>query len=272
MDRELRSALLSKEQAELFLSNLEKLFTDEVVNETSYNTLKSEYSTNLEHAQIKVEQIKQALDKKIAIKARELNIYKQELANLDARFKVGQLSANEFIKLSRIPDKKISSLEETVAQLTSLFNSKRSADIDVQEASAIGVLFPSKSKKVNKPLIIAQPEPQALYPQPDIAPEVAEPQPIISDPTYISDLLILPDRVMQGSTVGVIATITNQGNETVQHRTEFKINDHLESVNELLLNPGQSEELTFMTVAGTPGDYYISVDKATGILKVLPAR
>jgi hypothetical protein len=80
----------------------------------------------------------------------------------------------------------------------------------------------------------------------------------------------LPDRAFPGSTIGVIAAIVNTGTEPLLHRAELKVNDRIEAVNDVNLNPGQTEETTFMTVAGSPGDYYISVDNATGILKVLP--
>jgi len=272
MDKELRLALLNKEKAELFLSNLERLFFDKTVNETSYKILKSEYDANLQHAQLKVDQIKQELNKRLTLKTRELDIYKQELANLDARFKVGQLSADEFIKLSKIPDKKVNYLEEQISQLNSLTSAQHSSEVTVQQAGGLGLLFPSRAKNVNKPVILpTPPEPPAPELPPVEEPVVIEPPPKVYDPTSISDLMILPDRVLPGSTVGIIATITNSGIEAVHHRTEFKINDRIEAINEIMLNPGQSEELTFLAVAGPAGEYYVSVDNATGILRVLPS-
>jgi hypothetical protein len=273
MDKELRLAFLNKERAELFISNLERLFTDKTVNETSYNILKSEYAANLQHAQLKVDQIKQELNKRLALKTRELEIYKQELANLDARFKVGQLSADEFIKLSKNPDKKINYLEDQISQMNSLISSQHSSEISVQEATGIGLLFPGLAKPAPRPVVVPRPlEPEPPPPPPPVEqPVVIEPPPKPYDPTSISELMILPDRVLPGSTVGVIATIHNPGAEPVQHRTEFKINGRVESINEIMLNPGQSEEMTFMAVAGPPGEYYVSVDNATGVLRVLPS-
>jgi hypothetical protein len=272
MDKELRLAFLNKEKAELFISNLERLFTDKTVNETSYNILKSEYAANLQHAQLKVDQIKQELNKRLALKTRELDIYKQELANLDARFKVGQLSADEFIKLTKNPDKKINYLEDQISQMNSLISSQHSSEISVQEATGIGLLFPGLAKPAPRPVVMPRPpEPPPPPPEPIPEPVVIEPPPKPYDPTSISELMILPDRVLPGSTVGVIATIINPSTEPVHHRTEFKINDRVESVNEMTLNPGQTEEMTFMAVAGPPGEYYVSVDNATGVLRVLPS-
>jgi hypothetical protein len=87
----------------------------------------------------------------------------------------------------------------------------------------------------------------------------------------VSNLHILPDRAYPGSSIGVVATVVNSGPDKVQHKAEFKVNSRLEAVNEMTLEAGQSQEITFMTVAGTPGDYYVSVDNATSILRILPS-
>lgn len=267
MDKELHLAFQNKERAELFMSNLERLFAERTVNEFSYNMLKSEYSTLLQQAQSRVNQLKQELNKQLTLKTRELDIYKQELANLDARFKVGQLSANEFIKMSKNPGRKITLLEDQISHLNQLINAKHSSEIALQGTSGLTSLF-SRSRQANPPLALAQaPEP--------LTPPIEEPPAVIPplaayDPTIISDLMILPDRVLPGSSVGIIATISNPGPEMVHHRVEFKINNRIESVNDITLNPGQSEEITFTTIAGPPGEYYLSVDSVTGMLRVLP--
>lgn len=270
MERDLRAALLDKEKAELFLSNLERLRSDKAVNEMSYNALKTEYAGNLQHALIQVEHIKQELNKTLSSKNRELGIYKQELANLDARFRVGQISADTFLRLARNPEKKIAALEEQTAHLISLISAKHSAEISVAETSGLGLFFMPKARPEMKHSGTGM-----LYQELTASPPVSDPPPPepakVQDPTSISSLSILPDRALPGSTIGVIATIVNSGPGPVNHRAEFKVNDRIESVQDINLNPGQSEELTFMTVAGTPGDYYVSVDNATGILKVLPS-
>lgn len=273
MDKELRLAFLNKEKAELFMSNLERLFSEKAVNESSYKVLKSEYTASLQLAKSKIEQIKQELNKRLTLKTRELDIYKQELSNLDARFKVGQFSADEFIKLSKNPERKISLLEDQISHLNSLIGAQHSSEIATSEKTGLGSLFAARPKPAVTPVIAPPvPEPPPPPPPPPVEEPVvmaAPPKPY--DPTTISDLLILPDRVLPGSTVGVIATVKNPGVETVHHRTEFKINDKLEAVNEMILNPGQSEEITFMTLAGQPGEYNISIDGVSGILRVLPS-
>jgi hypothetical protein len=267
MEKDLRLALLSKEKAELFLGNLEKLRADNAVNEMSYNALKNEYSAALQHALMRIEHIKAEFNKSLGAKNRELGVYRQELANLEARFKVGQIAAAAYLRTAKIPEKKITFLEDQISHLMSLINARHSAEVTVPEATGFVSLFGRRSSEHGPQAmapLIGQPEPPPPPPPPPVEPVK------VPDPTSISSLMILPDRALPGSTIGVIAMIVNLGAEPLLHRAELRVNDRIEAVNDVNLNPGQQEEVTFMTVAGSPGDYYISVDGAQGILKVLP--
>ncbi len=270
MDKELRTAFLEKEKLELFLANLERLHNETSINDSSYNTLKGEYTANLKKSVAQIGQLKQEVDKKLQVRSRELGVYKQELANLEARFKVGQVSADFFLKTAKIPEKKVASLESVVAHLTSLLNATDSSEITVMEESGFASIFSLKGRQAIPAAVSVNfipPAVPAQLPEP-VPPPV--PEVVMSDTTVISSLVILPDRVMPGSTIGVIATIINTGHEVIQHRAEFKINHKLESVSDIMLDPGQSSELTFMTIGGAPGDYTVSVDAADGLLKVVP--
>jgi hypothetical protein len=270
MEKDLRLALYDKEKAELFLSNLEKLRGDNSVNEMSYNALKNEYTSALQHAMIRIEHFKAEFSKTLVGKKRELGIYKQELANLDARFKVGQVTAADFLKQGKIPERKIAVLEDQIGHLNSLINAKHSAEVTVPETSGIGALFGRRPAAAERPPIVSHIGSTETPPPPPQ--EVPPPEPVkIPDPTSVSSLSILPDRAFPGSTIGVIATILNIGQGPITHRAEFKVNGRIEAVSDVNLNPGQNQEVTFMTVSGPPGDYSIAVDNAVGILKVLPA-
>lgn len=272
MENDLRTAFLNKERAELFLSNLEKLRSDKAINDLSYTALKTEYSVNLQHAQIKIDQIKQEFNKRLTLRSRQLGVFKQEMANLDARFKVGQMPAGDYLKQIKSPQKKATDLEDQIAHLTSLTEARTSADVSVPESTGLASLFSSRRRQGNQqpmmPSNLAWTPPPAPPPEPEMPKEA--PAPEIQDTTSISSLHILPDRAYPGSSIGIIATVTNSGHEKVQHRAEFKINGRLEAVDEVSIEPGHSREVTFMTVGGTPGDYNVSVDKATGILKIMP--
>ncbi len=271
MENDLRTAFLNKERAELFLSNLEKLRNDKAINDLSYTALKTEYSVNLQHAQIKIDQVKQEFNKRLTMRTRQLGVFKQEMANLDARFKVGQMPADDYLKQIKNPQKKAADLEEQIAHLTSLTEAKTSAEVAVPESTGLASLFSSRMRQDRQPPLMPsnlawtppQPEPE---PPKEVPPEVVAPP----ETTSISSLHILPDRAYPGSSIGIIAIVTNSGLEKVRHRAEFKINGRIEAVNEVSIEPGHSQEVTFMTVGGTPGDYNISVDKATGVLKIMP--
>ncbi|RPJ62341.1 MAG: hypothetical protein EHM12_04565 [Dehalococcoidia bacterium] len=278
MEKDLRLALFNKEKAELFLSNLEKLRSENSVNEMSYHALKTEYSGILQHTLIKIEHIKAEFGKTLAGKNRELEVYKQESANLEARFKVGQIAAASYLKMAKIPEKKLAVLQGQIDHLTSLINARHSAEVTVPEASGFASLLrlaqdrtSAKHPAKHTPPIVNQ-EPPTQPPPPPPPPQLVVEPVKVPDPTSVSSLMILPDRAFPGSTIGVIATIINTGLDPLQHRAELKVNARVEAFNDVNLNPGQSEEITFMTVAGTPGDYYISVDNAQGILRVLPPQ
>lgn len=265
MENDLRTALILKEKAEIFLSNLEKLRRDGAVNDISYNALKNEYASNLQQALAKIDLIRQDLNKRLQMKSTELSIYRQELANLETRFKVGQLSAAAYLKLSKGPEKKATAVEELISHFTSLLNAQRSNDVSMPEATGVQALVSLVSNFRNKASSARTGIPNYLAAPPQI-PVKEEP---VHDTTMVTGLQILPDRVNPGSTVGVIATLVNPGPDAVSHKAELRVNQQLEAVNDVALNPGQSQEITFMIVAGAPGDYYVTVDNANGIFRVI---
>jgi hypothetical protein len=268
MENDLRTAFLNKERAELFLANLEKLHGDKAINDLSYTALKTEYAVNLQHAQIKIDQVKQEFNKRLLMRTRQLGVFKQEMANLDARFKVGQMPAEAYLKQIKNPQKKASDLEEQIAHLNSLISAKISAEVSVPESSGLASLFTSRFGRGDRQPAVM---PSHLAWMPQIAPEQPENVPVanIPDTTSISSLHILPDRAHPGSSIGVIATVTNSGQEKVRHRAEFKINGRVEAIEDVSIEPGHSQEVTFMTVGGPPGDYHISVDNAVGLLRII---
>ena len=270
MENDLHAAFVNKEKAELFLNNLAQLYSDKGINDASYNALKAEYSINLQHARVKIEGIKQELNNRLALKTRRLGVFKQELANHDARFKVGQIPSAAYLRLSKTPQKKAAVLEEEIAHLNSLISSQNSAEVSIPESSGLAVLFSrfqgGKAHTSDVPgHLMWTPAAQPAQPAEAVAPVLPP------DTTSVSHLHILPDRAYPGSSVGVIATVVNSGQDKVQHRAEFKVNGRLEASNDMTIEAGQSQEITFMMVAGAPGDYYVSVDHATGILRILPS-
>jgi hypothetical protein len=124
----------------------------------------------------------------------------------------------------------------------------------------------------------AEAEPEAaaeaqLNPELEMAPE---PEPEIPKKTTppglsITDLDILPDRVVHGNHIGVIARIKNVGHEFFSHLIEMKINGDVFDTAEIHLEPGQTQELTFMVAAGAPGEYSVDIEGRESTYTVVPS-
>jgi hypothetical protein len=80
----------------------------------------------------------------------------------------------------------------------------------------------------------------------------------------------MPNRVSEGGSVGIMATITNVSPDNLQHKVELKINNVIKDSSILNLYFGESQEITFVTVAGTPGDYVVDIGGVTGNFIVMP--
>jgi len=98
-EKELQMAFSEKERAEGLLSNLEKLREEGTIDETQYESMKSQYTQMLNSANTTIEQIKNEISREIESEQRDLGVYKQELSNLEVRFKVGELGAEEYKKV-----------------------------------------------------------------------------------------------------------------------------------------------------------------------------
>jgi len=264
MSKTLRKAYLKKEKAELFLSNLEKLKSEEPITDDQYRILKAEYTKMREDAIFKVNRIKARLKKKLYSKISELGPFKVKLDYLEARFKVGQIPANAYSKKEKGPKRKVSELEKQLLDLQALINSTCSADIGGSKGT--NILGPDLSHRVNQLLELesAAMADTSVIETPGLKQSVPD---IIS----ITDLKIMPDRVPQGSSVGIVVTITNAGQSPLFHKVELKINGDVTDSSEVTLASGSSQEVTFVVIAGAPGDYQVDIDSATGKFCVMPA-
>lgn len=129
MKKELRGAYSGKEEADLLLSNLEKLKSEGSIADAQYDMLKAEYTSMTDGAIWKVDAIKARLQEQLDGKTRELGVFRQELSNLEARFKVGQIPAETYLKREKAPKKKVAELERQVSELQTVVSSSSSADI-----------------------------------------------------------------------------------------------------------------------------------------------
>lgn len=128
-EKELQKAYSKKERMEKLLANLEKLKEEGSADAEQYESMKANYTQTLNEAASEIEQIKNGLSKGIESEERILGIYKQELKNLEVRFKVGELLADEYQKSEKKTKDKIDKAQIKVRELKRLFDSETSADV-----------------------------------------------------------------------------------------------------------------------------------------------
>jgi hypothetical protein len=128
-ERELQRAFSGKEKYEKLLSNLEALKGKGVVTEDQYSSMKTGYQRSQEQAVATVNQLKMKITQDI--QSEETNIQRQnvELQNLDARFKVGEIRADDLQKAEQRIRVKIQRSQSTVKDLNRLIAAQSSADV-----------------------------------------------------------------------------------------------------------------------------------------------
>lgn len=102
-------------------------------------------------------------------------------------------------------------------------------------------------------------------------PEEEAPRRAIPPGLSVTDLDILPDRVRQGNHIGIIASVKNVGQVFLTHVVEIRINGEVVNTAEIELSPGQAQEVTFLVVAGPPGEYTVDIEGREGSYTVVPA-
>lgn len=127
--RRLQEALSAKERAEMLLSNLEKLKTEGTLEDDEYAHLKLEYSNLLTQASSQVEQIRRELGAQVVASKREADIYRQELKNLETRFKVGEIDATGYSRAAEKTQRAAAKIERLVAEMETLRGASSAAEL-----------------------------------------------------------------------------------------------------------------------------------------------
>jgi hypothetical protein len=98
---ELKATHSAIEKAELLLSNLEKLKAEVATIEARYNILNDDYSKICNDAISKISAVKIALDTSIKTKIGDLEVFEPPASNLEARFKLGLVPPEIYLKEKR---------------------------------------------------------------------------------------------------------------------------------------------------------------------------
>lgn len=128
-EHELQRAFSTKEKFEKLLANLDELKVEESIPDDLFNSMKTEYQQSLKQAIETINQVKKKLEGDIQTEEINIQRYDQELQNLDTRFKVGEITAENLQKaeqrIQRIMQRSLALVEE----LRRLQASQSSADV-----------------------------------------------------------------------------------------------------------------------------------------------
>ncbi|NMA88475.1 MAG: CdvA-like protein [Methanoculleus bourgensis] len=128
-ERELQRAFSTKEKFEKLLANLDELKVEESIPDDLFNSMKTEYQQSLKQAIETINQVKKKLEGDVQTEEINIQRYNQELQNLDTRFKVGEITAENLQKaeqrIQRIMQRSLALVEE----LRRLQASQSSADV-----------------------------------------------------------------------------------------------------------------------------------------------
>jgi len=87
----------------------------------------------------------------------------------------------------------------------------------------------------------------------------------------ISNLDILPERVIAGNEVGIIVSLKNISEQPVGHRLDLVINGEIRDAADIMLEAGKKDEITFLITAEDPGEYNIDLGGQHGRFIVVGA-
>jgi len=118
--KKLQNALLVKEQIEGFLANLEKLKAEGSVAQEQYDLLKQDYDQRLKSAVSEVTTLKVHISQELEKNQKDSEAYKWELSKLEARYKVGELSLQNYTRVDHKLRRSIDEVESKIAELKRL--------------------------------------------------------------------------------------------------------------------------------------------------------
>lgn len=280
MQDKLRAAFSRKEKAEAYLANLEKLKEEKNVGDAQHRVLKIEYNQMRDDAISEINSAKNAIKKELDSKQSKLEVLKQELGYLEARFKVGQLSSDTYLAKEKGPKRQLTELEKRISELQMYLNATGSTELGGVPEEGLKIMGLSLGLSKKQPaeqsgaVVPGAPVADKAPPSSEqVAPTPPPPPPPPPPPvTKITSLQIMPARIVEGGSVGIIVTVANIVMGNVQQKVELKINGEVKDSQEVNLMPWESQEITFITLAETAGTYQVDVDGSTGAFEVIEAR
>jgi peroxiredoxin len=126
---DLKSVFDKIEKAESILNSLDQKRTEKVIEKDAYEQLSQEHRVTIDSARHTIASIKEKLAKDLAAKTTELDKYQEELALLQTRLKVGELTQDSYNDKSKHLVDKIRSLEKKVGETQGMINARFAEDV-----------------------------------------------------------------------------------------------------------------------------------------------
>jgi hypothetical protein len=88
--------------------------------------------------------------------------------------------------------------------------------------------------------------------------------PLVPANFSVRNLVIAPERAKQGETINISATVSNNGEVAGNYSLALKLKGAVETTEEINLNPGESQRVTFSITKNPPGFYNVELEGLTG--------
>ncbi len=144
--RVLQREFSKKEKAERLLSNLEKLKSEGAVADDQYEALRQKYSTAIELASDAITARKEEMKARLEEAEKSVVVYAQELKNLEVKFKVGELQADQYQREEQRNSLRLARAKQEIAKLQQAIASTSSEgvggfiDVDLEAKGAAAKL------------------------------------------------------------------------------------------------------------------------------------
>ena len=130
-ERELQRAFSTKEKYEKILINLDDLKAQESTPDDLFNSMKIEYQQSIGQAIATIDRVKRKLEGDIQSEEVNMQRLNQELQNLNTRFKVGEITADDLQKAEQRVRGRMQRSQTLINELKRLQASQSSADVGV---------------------------------------------------------------------------------------------------------------------------------------------
>jgi len=144
--RVLQREFSKKEKAERLLSNLEKLKSEGAVADDQYEALRQKYSTAIELASDVITARKEEMKARLEEAEKSVVVYAQELKNLEVKFKVGELQADQYQREEQRNSLRLARAKQDIAKLQQAIASTSSEgvggfiDVNLEAKGAVAKL------------------------------------------------------------------------------------------------------------------------------------